>query len=115
MSILKDLLELSKSEQVVESHEEVDASIVEELEEHFEQLSKIMEEVQQLVRHLPRSERALAESYWIPHIMIALGGEHRWMTAGHEATMKKTIDELKSQMSHDDNEDEDDEYARIDR
>lgn len=98
MSILQDLLALNQTT-IVEDHDELDSdmagSMAEELEDLHEQMVKIMSKVRENVRSLPRSMRGQAEAYWIPHIMIALGGEHEWMTAGHESTMQKLIDELR--------------------
>lgn len=112
MSILQDLLSLSAQqttqEPVVESHDEVDPHVVEELEEAYEELTKLMDQVRGLVRHLPRHYRGTAEAYWVPHIMIALGGDHQWMTAGHEVTMRKMLDELAEEAGHSNDDEEHD-------
>lgn len=99
MSILQDLLSLNQpSPEPIVENEELDAdtavSMGGELEDIHQQISKLMGEARHIVRQLPRYMRGSAESYWIPHIMIALGGEHEWTTARHESTMQKTIDEL---------------------
>lgn len=113
MTILQDLLAMNAVEQIVEDHEELDpdmaGSMAEELEDLHEQMVKIMSRVRENVRSLPRSMRGQAEAYWIPHIMIALGGEHEWMTAGHESTMQKLIDELREEGQEQGRDDEDDE------
>lgn len=102
MSVLQDLLSL-KSRTAVTVTEDEDLSpseasaAAEDLEGIHEEITKLMQHAQEIVRRLPRSLRGSAEAYWIPHIMIALGGEHKWMTAGHESTMQKTIDELKEE------------------
>jgi len=111
MSILQDLLSLNKPATIVES-EELDAdmagSMAEELQDLHEKMVKLMQQVRENVRSLPRSMRGQAEAYWIPHIMIALGGEHEWMTAGHESTMQKLIDELREAGEETGHEDDDD-------
>ena len=113
MSILQDLLTLKQStETVVESHDDdMDPQeardLVDELNELHDEMVKKMSEVRSIVRRLPRHIRGQAESYWIPHIMIALGGDHEWMTAGHESTMQKSIEELQ-EYSHETGEDDDD-------
>lgn len=112
MSILQDLLSLSAQqatqEPVVESHDEVDPHVVEELEEAYEELTKLMDQVRGLVQHLPRHYRGTAEAYWVPHIMIALGGDHQWMTAGHDVTMRKMLDELAEEAGHSGDDEEHD-------
>lgn len=98
MSILQDLLALKTQERIVESEDldpDMAGSMAEELQDLHEQMVRLMQQVRENVRSLPRSMRGQAEAYWIPHIMIALGGEHEWMTAGHESTMQKLIDELR--------------------
>ena len=104
MSILSDLLALkaTKAEQVVEAHDsDYDAEDLEHMvdlfSEYHEKMTKIMYEVKDAIRMLPKHYRGPAEAYWIPHIFIALGGEHEWMTAGHESTMQKTIDEMREE------------------
>ena len=102
MSIISDLMALrsTQPEAIVEDHE-LDHNdyvhFIDELEESHKVMIEQMEHVRSIVRQLPRSMRGQAEAYWIPHIMIALGGEHEWMTAGHESTMQKTIEELKEE------------------
>ena len=101
MSILQDLLALnvpSEAPQISEAEDldpDAAGSMAAELEDLHREMTEIMSKVRHVVRGLPRHMKGTAESYWIPHIMIALGGEHEWMTAGHESTMQKTIDELK--------------------
>lgn len=110
MSILQDLLALKTQERIVESEDldpDVAGSMAEELQDLHEQIVQLMQKVRENVRSLPRSMKGQAEAYWIPHIMIALGGEHEWMTAGHESTMQNLIDELREageEMSEDDDD-----------
>lgn len=100
MSILQDLMALraTQAEPIVEAEDNLDpkevASMARDLQEYHDTIVEKMDEVRHLVKQLPRSFRGSAEAYWIPHIMIALGGEHEWMTAGHESTMQKMIDEM---------------------
>ena len=111
MSILKDLLSLNQPAETITESEELDpdmaGSMAEELQDLHEKMVKIMQQVRENVRSLPRSMRGQAEAYWIPHIMIALGGEHEWMTAGHESTMQKLIDELREAGEETGHEDDD--------
>lgn len=100
MSIIADLLAMnakSTEVQLAES-DDPDAEELENmaalLEEHHEKMVHLMSEVQEIVRMLPRHYRGQAEAYWIPHILIALGGEHGFMTANHESTMQKMIEEM---------------------
>jgi len=97
---------------VAEDHHDISpdeaSRACEELEELHSTMVKAMSEVRSIVRGLPRSMRGQAEAYWIPHIMIALGGEHEWMTAGHESTMEKLISELKEYAEDDEDSDDDD-------
>jgi hypothetical protein len=100
MSILKDLLALREpAPEVVTEAEDLDQDeakgYAEELEGLHKKIVQCMEDVRHIVHQLPRHMRGTAEAYWVPHIMIALGGEHEWMTARHESTLQKTIDELK--------------------
>jgi hypothetical protein len=119
MSILKDLLALNQPAETITEGEDLDpdmaGSMAEELEDLHEQMVKIMSKVRENVRSLPRHMRGQAEAYWIPHIMIALGGEHEWMTAGHEATMQKLIDELREEgqehEGHDDGDHDSDDHG----
>lgn len=112
MSILQDLLALNKpaSTTIEESDDDFGQgaaqNAAEELEDLHNQITKLMSEARSVVRSLPRHMKGSAEAYWIPHIMIALGGEHEWMTAGHESTMQKTIDELKEYASEGDGQDD---------
>ena len=109
MSILQDLLALNKPAPLAEAVELTSNeanSAAEELADIHDQITKLMSEARSVVRSLPRHMRGSAEAYWVPHIMIALGGEHEWMTAGHESTMQKTIDELKEYASEDDGQDD---------
>jgi hypothetical protein len=111
MSILKDLLALNQPAETITEGEDLDpdmaGSMAEELQDLHEQMVKIMSKVRENVRSLPRHMRGQAEAYWIPHIMIALGGEHEWMTAGHESTMQKLIDELREEGQEHDGDDDD--------
>jgi hypothetical protein len=117
MSILKDLLALKQPVEAIVEGEDIDGEELEQLADHLEELHekmvKTMSEVREIVRMLPRSYRGAAEAYWIPHIMIALGGEHEWMTAGHESTMEKMIKEMReeaeAQNAHDEHGGDDDE------
>lgn len=113
MSILQDLLALNvpvTQALAIDEAEELSAheanQDAEELEDIHKEISQLMSNARSIVRRLPRHMRGSAESYWIPHIMIALGGEHEWMTAGHESTMQKTIDELKEYASEGDGRDD---------
>ena len=104
MSILADLLSLNvpvaQPSTVVESEnydEDELNNTADLLEELHEKMVKTMSEVRDIVRMLPRNYRGQAEAYWIPHILISLGGEHEFMTAGHEATMEKMIKEMREE------------------
>ena len=108
MSILQDLLALQSAPTIVAEESSMSASeasdVAGELQELHDTMTEAMEQVRGLVRRLPREYRGQAEAYWIPHIMIALGGEHEWMSNRSDATMKKLIDELKSDSSEHDEE-----------
>lgn len=99
MSILQDLLAMRETPVALAEDKDLSAGeakgYAEELEGLHQKMSECMNDVRHIVRQLPHSMRASAEAYFIPHIMIALGGEHEWMTAGHEVTLQKVIDELK--------------------
>lgn len=103
---------MTKNETLMEE-EDIEASDAknwaEDLESIHGEISKLMSEARGIVRHLPRQLRGSAEAYWIPHIMIALGGEHEWMTAGHESTMQRTIKELEDYAERDGSSGDDDE------
>lgn len=109
MSILADLLALKAKTSapaltVTEAKDLSDEEIhgmVKELEHLHETMVKAIHEAKDLVRHLPSQMRGQAESYWIPHIMIALGGEHDYMASRSESTMMKTIEELKEEAGSD--------------
>ena len=113
MSILQDLLALHQPApaSIAESDDDFGQgaaqNAAEELEDIHDQITKLMSEARSVVRGLPRHMRGSAEAYWVPHIMIALGGEHEWMTAGHESTLQKTIDELKEYAQDSDEDDGD--------
>ena len=104
MSLLADLLSLNSSASafapIVESEDYDEDELnntADLLEELHEKMVKTMSDVRDIVRMLPRSYRGQAEAYWIPHILIALGGEHDFMTAGHESTMEKMIKEMREE------------------
>ncbi len=104
MSIISDLMALREPALTVVAEEQSGYEArksAEELVDIREQIVQLMSEARSIVRGLPRSLKGSAEAYWIPHIMIALGGEHEWMTAGHESTMQKTIEELEEYASDD--------------
>lgn len=111
MSILQDLLALNvpvTQALAIDEAEELSGyearQAAEELVDIHKEISELMSHARQIVRRLPRHVKGSAESYWIPHIMIALGGEHEWMTAGHESTMQKTIDDLEEYARDDEGE-----------
>lgn len=110
MSILQDLMALRQPVLALDEAEDMSAqeanSDAEELEELHDTMTTAMSRVREIVRGLPRHMRGSAEAYFIPHIMIAIGGEHEWMTAGHEVTLQKLIDELKEYASEDDGKDD---------
>jgi vacuolar-type H+-ATPase subunit H len=102
MSILADLLALKAKTpaQVSEAKElstEEIHSMVEELEHLHDKMVKAAHEAKDIVRHLPSQLRGQAESYWIPHILIALGGDHDYMANRSDSTMLKTIEQLKDE------------------
>lgn len=110
MSILQDLMALRQPVLALDEAEDMSAheanDKAEELEELHDTMTTAMRRVREIVRGLPRHMRGSAEAYFIPHIMIALGGEHEWMTAGHEVTLQKLIDELKEYAEGSDDGDE---------
>jgi ABC-type proline/glycine betaine transport system substrate-binding protein len=112
MSILADLLALQAKApvQVTEAEDLTDEEIhgmVEELEHLHETMVKAAHEAKDIVRHLPSHLRGSAESYWIPHILIALGGDHDYMANRGDSTMLKTITDLKEEAGPDEDHDED--------
>ena len=71
------------------------SAIAEELMDSWEQMTEIMNNVRKLVRACPPDIRKHAESYWVAHIVTALGGEHDYLggTSKYD-TMEATIHKL---------------------
>jgi len=70
-----------------------------------------MREIKVILERLPNRMEQTAKSYWFGHMSIALGGEHGYMTAGHESTMKSLIDELQ-ELSEENMEDPQTDFGR---
>ena len=82
-------------ETVTEGFNDPDA-IADELMDAWERMTEIMDEVRHLVRACPPDIRKHAESYWVAHIVTALGGEHDYLggTSKYD-TMEATIQKLR--------------------
>lgn len=111
MSILQDLLALraeSKPEHIEEGYNQLSpdeaAEAAEKLEEIHEVMIDKMREIKVILERLPNRMEQSAKAYWFGHMSIALGGQHGYMTAGHEDTMAKLIEELK-ELGQDEDED----------
>lgn len=94
-----DLNEKTVAEESVEVSEGVNEPdvVADELQDRLEQLEELMQEVKDLVRACPMDIRRHAESYWLPHIITALGSvDHDYMggTSKYD-TMKATIEKLR--------------------
>ena len=102
MSLLSDLLALNAKPVAVTEAEHASNDELEQmvdlLTEYHEKLTHLMGEVKDIVQHLPHEFRGSAEAYWLPHILIALGGEHDYMTTRTEATMARTIEAMKDEV-----------------
>jgi len=66
-----------------------------------EEIKDLMENAQNLLRGTYAEDGA--NSYWVPHILMALDKEHDWL-GGSMLTLQDSIDEL---LEADDEEDED--------
>lgn len=82
-------------ETVTESINDPD-TIADELMDAWEQMSEIMDNVRNLIRACPPDIRKHAESYWVSHIVTAMGGEHDYLggTSKYD-TMEATIHKLR--------------------
>jgi hypothetical protein len=77
-----------------------------------ERLNEIKDEIKSLVneaRDIIRGTHieSLANSYWIPHILMELDEDHEWL-GGSMCTMQETIDALADDI--DEEEEDEDEY-----
>ena len=98
----KDLAEEQVSEETVSEGFNDPDTIADELEDRLEQIQELMSDVKRLVRACPPDIRNHAESYWLAHIVTALGSEHDYMggTSKYD-TMAATIDKLRNEESDD--------------
>lgn len=101
MSLLSDLLALNAKPIAVTEAEHASNDelehMVELLSEYHEKLVHLMGEVKDIVHMLPRQYSAEAKAYWLPHILIALGGDHDYMVSRSESTMASTIKAMKDE------------------
>lgn len=68
---------------------------VDRLEEIREEIMELMDEAKKIVAGSKnRGAVGRADAYWIPHIEIALGGEHGYMDRSM-CSMQDTIEELR--------------------
>jgi hypothetical protein len=105
MSLLSSLLDLRASKQDSQDPvlEAVDMSpddyehLVDLLTEYHDKMVRLMGEVQGSLDLIPRHYKQQAMAYWVPNILIALGGEHGYMASKSESSMAKMIEELKEE------------------
>jgi len=101
-----EIMQRSDDDRFDEAYEEVLGEARSENEEIAEQLYQIKEEIKDLMdnaRNLLRGTDAedSAESYWIPHIFMALDDEHDWL-GGSMHSLQDSIDELSGGDEEDD-------------
>ena len=82
-------------ETVTEGFNDPDA-IADELQDRFEQIMELMDDVKGLVHACPPDIRKHAEAYWLAHIITALGSDHEYVggTSKYD-TMEATIKKLR--------------------
>jgi len=97
----------AKNESLTEGYNQLSpdeaAEAAEHLQESFDVLHEELNKVKLVLERLPNRMEQTAKSYWFGHMSIALGGQHGYMTAGHEATLKSLIDELQ-ELGHESDE-----------
>lgn len=102
MSLLSDLLALNAKPVAVTEAEHASNDELEQmvdlLTEYHEKLTHLMGEVKDIVHQLPHEYRGSAEAYWVPQVLIALGGDHDYMVSGSESTMASTIKAMKDEV-----------------
>ena len=115
MTLLQDLLALKKPVQVAESYDSSPdelQDLASELEAVAEDLLSSINILKKLVRRLPPEHRGTAETYWLPQLEIAVGGDHNWMVASHQSTLAKTIEALREEAEEMEGDDQDEDRDR---
>jgi hypothetical protein len=99
MSDMKKLLEVMNAPnalgvELVESDDiyTADESLIDELEEAFEQAEQLIGKLEHIVRRLPPGPRERAKAYWLAHIQSAVDSDgHGYgnMTTDIKSTLKE--------------------------
>lgn len=84
----------------------MDNETIIEFEELIVQLTECLDEAEQILQRAGGITRDRAESYWLAHMRIAIGGEHGYL-AGSMCSMNDTLEELRGLVDEDEDEDED--------